>query len=316
MSGIKCNQCQHRGGRHSADCVLVTGKEGVDFVTCNLCGISMISLVSHLKKNHPGLVYDGQVTASASFNKRSNAHKGRECWITKLRRTNSEECSQKIAVMAERVRKTVMENSDERQRRSKLLAKLWIENRTIFVSTASETAKKTSSRPEILQARSERLANWRRDHPEEFFDKCTSQLCGYRTSVPEKALFALLVEKFPTFGFKGNQTIYRQDFSTPSHRRQIDVISKPMRVIVEFDGILHFENIPQWNQLDKVRAKDFEFNSVLGKEFTVVRIAYDQFSYKTGFSGPCLKQLQAVIHDHNRQPGVVFIGESYSKETK
>lgn len=238
-------------------------------------------------------------------------------WVAQMKQAGlTKELQEKIEVMAIKVSDTVRANTLERHRRSKMLGKL---NKTdLFRKKASETAKKVSSQIDILLARSERLRQWREENPQTFYEKCTSKMIRMQSSNGEKELLLCVKKMFPYIPFKGSQVIYRTEFSSVSHRRQLDISDKNCKIIIEFDGPVHFKNIPSWNQLGSVRARDSEVNKVLSKEFLLIRVSYDQWHSKRGFTEPCLNQIKQEINQHliAPTPRLVYIGWAYHQDTK
>lgn len=220
--------------------------------------------------------------------------------------------------MGKAVSAAIMSNPIERARRSELAKETitaWAKS-DIGRKVASETAKITSARPEILEARMKKLEEWRNKDPDLFFEKCISKLIQKRTTKPEKAVVKWLKLEFPTFDFKGNQRLRSKEYFhfTKTQIRQIDVMSKSHNIIVEFDGHIHFHNIEKWNQLPLVQAKDIELNvgaTALG--FTVIRIATSQFCYKTNDLIEKCKDKVRHILTTDRQQIVYFIGDEYDK---
>lgn len=104
---------------------------------------------------------------------------------------------------------------------------------------ASETAKRTSKRKEILAARTENLKRWRENNREEFEEKCLKPLINSFRSNAEKYLNVYLKERFDNF--KWSAQIKSDLFvANKTRRKQIDFLNKQDRIIVEFDGPHHF----------------------------------------------------------------------------
>lgn len=238
-------------------------------------------------------------------------------WVAQMKQEGNETGLQaKIDAMAKKVSASVMANEEERQRRSKFLGEL---NKTEkFRKKAAETAIKTSSRIDILLARSERLRQWREENPQAFYEKCTSQMVKMQSSKPEKALAAWVRMTFAEHEFRSSQKMYSQKFTTASKQRQIDIFSKLIGIAIEFDGRIHFVNIPSWNQLEAVQARDAEVNRILSKEFLLIRVSYDQWNSRRGFTESCLNQIKQEISQHliAPTPRLVYIGWAYHQEVE
>ena len=105
-----------------------------------------------------------------------------------------------------------------------------------------------------------------------------------QTTKPERELLAFLKSEFPEHGFKGNQQLMASCFTiNRTCRRQLDIFSKLRKVIVEFDGPLHFMNVESWDQLELVQTKDRELDegaTALG--YLVIRVGCDMVDKRTG----------------------------------
>jgi len=117
------------------------------------------------------------------------------------------------------------------------------------------------------------------------------------------------------FSFKRNQLLKRVNLFTEnkSKTKQLDVYDKINKIIIEFDGIFHFKNILKWNQLENVSVKDLKLNS-LKNEFCIIRVGYDQFSYRKldyGFKKDCLDCLDILIKRNTK--GLYCLGETYGE---
>lgn len=302
----------------------VTGTPDIDFVRCAICGYSSKKLGNHLLKAHglSTLHYqeqypDSLVLCANTVSALSEAHHGRMNWVTQMKQNGKEaELQIKTAEMGKRISSAVLANQVELQRRSKLLGKL---NKTDkFRKKASETAVQTSSRIDILLARSERLRQWREENPQAFYEKCTSRMVKMQSSKPEKTLAAWVRDTFPIHEFRSSQKLYNSEFTTTSKQRQIDIFSKKIGIAIEFDGRVHFVNIPSWNQLESVQARDAEVNRILSKEFLLIRVSYDQWHSKRGFTEPCLNQIKQEISQHliAPTPRLVYIGWVYHQDAE
>lgn len=300
------------------------GVLGIDFVKCVICGFCSKKLGNHLLKEHKKTSeqytkeYPGSVTLCDSTGANlSLAHHGRVNWVSRMKSTGQEaDLATKLAEMGKKVSSTLMSNSEERRRRADVLGAL---NKTKeFRSKASQTALKTSSRIEILLARSERLRQWRIENPQAFYEKCTSKIVKMQSSKPEKALAAWTRQTFVEHEFRSSQKMYHGSFTTVSKQRQIDIFSKKLGIAIEFDGPIHFKNIPSWNQLEEVQKRDAEVNSVLSTEFLLIRVSYDQWHPIRGFTEGCLTQIQQEIdlHLHSPSPKLVRIGWMYHQDAE
>ena len=211
------------------------------------------------------------------------------------------------------ISKGIMSSPSAREARRKNLSSL---NKTEeFRKRSSEVAKKTSSRKDILENRTKQLRGWRENHPDEFYKKCTSVMHRSYTSKPESDLFDFV--KTLNSNFKRNQQIHKAKkfMSVKSNTRQIDMLARKDKIVIEFDGIIHFKDVYRNGTLVKIRKKDKELNEVMTNEgWTVIRVSHDQYSYKSGegFKKECLDEVTKIIGLKER--GLFLIGESYEKQ--
>ena len=291
--------------------------EGVDYVECKLCKFASVRISQHVKKIHGmnRVEYEklyGTTSSSITHDRFVTNGKVNGNWIER-KKAAGDDLADYRAKMGKAVTEAIMSNDSERDRRSKLMAAL--NKRDDARERSSIAAKKTSARPEILAARSRQLSDWRKREPDSFYNKCTSKMIGFRTSKPEKWMLTWAQQEFLEFDFKGNQRLKSVDYFhlTTSQKRQLDILSKKCKVIIEIDGILHFKNIPSWNQLEEVKAKDHELNiGAVQLGYTLIRISYDQWNQHTGeVCKECLDKVRSVIVE--RRSGVHLFGENYAE---
>lgn len=303
--------------RHITDC-WPNGIEGVDYVECKLCKFAGMRIKQHVENVH-GLraaVYEGLYgpTKCAITKARYSASgKMNGDWIER-KKADGEDLATYRTKMSAAVSSAIMSNDAERARRSMALGDL--NKRDDFRKRSSEAAKRTSARKDIINARTKQLAAWRAQKPEEFYNKCVSKMIGFKTSKPEKWMLAWVQREFPEYEFKGNQRLKSVEHFhlTQSQKRQLDVFSKKHKIIIEIDGILHFKNIEQWDQLDECRAKDNELNvgaPALG--YVLIRISHDQWDQRTGeVCNACLEKVKSQITSGT--PGVYCNGKAYAED--
>lgn len=275
--------------KHTVNCEHSKLIEDMDYVKCRLCTYKARTLIKHLKRQHSLSKdeYGYEVVATACLKKQSEAGK-----------ING-------AGHGEAKSKGIMASDSARSARSKNLAS--INKRQERCEQSSEVAKQTSSRQDILGARAEKLARWRKSNPDDFYKKCTSIMIGMLQSKPEKKLFEQLSAFIPNL--KRNQRIYSINFSTLSHRRQIDMLDKEQKLVIEFDGPVHFKPLFGDEAYAKIKKCDLELNNVLvDMGYKVIRVSYDEY-VKKAFSDTCIaniidlvKSLEAKLH---------LIGKSY-----
>jgi len=213
--------------------------------------------------------------------------------------------------MGKSVSKSIMTNDQERKSRSERLSDL--NKRDDFRERSRLTARKTSSRPDILEHRSKNLSQWRNDNREEFYEKCIKPALKSRSSKPEFELFKIL-QSVEGYNFRHNQVVKSNKFTTKSSRKQIDIADKEKRVYVEFDGIIHFHPIKGKETLIETQARDKLLDEhILEHNWTLIRVSYDQFSYKNGgfFSESCLERIFQIL----KKPasGIYKIGTEYER---
>lgn len=211
--------------------------------------------------------------------------------------------------------KNMLENIDERKRRSELLGE--INKRPASRQKASETAKKTSKRKDILHKRTQQLREWRENNTEEFYKKCVEKLVGVFYSVGEKRLY----EFFQTFNnnFERNRFIKSKKYFTFSktNRKQIDFLDKDMKVMIEFDGPLHFQN--KFDSLDVIKHKDKQLERFVRetKKYMLIRISQKCLTQKYPYENSIFKPevLDKIISLlQNIELGKVFyIGKEYGE---
>jgi very-short-patch-repair endonuclease len=250
-------------------------------------------------------------SAQATFNR--TGHDNFD-WINRAKQAG-DNLSEYRVKMGKAVSDVIMNDLEERSRRSKLMGEL--NKSPEGRERSSVTAKRTSARPEIITVRTENLRAWREREPEKF-QAIITKMIGYRTTKPEKATLAFLQGEFPEHDFKGNRQLRSNQYfiMNKSRIRQIDIMSRSRMFIVEVDGHIHFHNISQWDQLALVQAKDVELNDALPRMgYTLVRISSDQWNAHTGeISDACKHRLIDLVRAFG-EPTVHFIGEQYDRST-
>jgi len=289
--------------------------ENIDYVECKICCefrrkklTYHIENVHNISKDTYREIY-GEVTCSKTKELYSNT--GNYDWINRAK-SSGKDLSLYLEKLGRATSLGIMKSHSARLARSKNLSRL---NKTDqFRKKSSIAAKATSLRPDIIESRTANLARWRDENPEEFYEKCTSKMHSSWQSKPEKLLFQIVNNKLP-HRFERNQQIRRiKKFKTVrSGTRQIDILDKIGKVVIEFDGIHHFKNMFKTNNsFEKTRERDAELNAVLVDEgYTVIRIAHDRFSYKSGgnFDESSIEELFNIIAA--KKTGLFLIGEGY-----
>lgn len=258
-----------------------------------------MKITQHVKNIH-GMTKEeyvaqhGPVIASASS--RNYAKNENWNWIER-EKANGNDLAEYREKMSKSVSEAIMTDPEERKRRAELLGEL--NKREDFRKRSSDTAKVTSARPEIIEARVKRLVN------------------NFKPTKPEQAIERFIEENFPKLGFKRNQQLFNKRFFlvNASHIRQIDFMSKENQIMIEFDGGFHFKQC-NFNDLDQSIAKDKELNlSAPRLGFVLIRIGASCYSYsKEDFSDECKEKLKIAVVQ--QQPQVVLIGSEYDEEYK
>jgi hypothetical protein len=239
-------------------------------------------------------------------------HRGQNFAWLKRAKARGDDLTAYKEKMGRAVSEAITSNPGERKRRSELMGEL--NRRPEARKRSSDVARLTSTRPEILKARAERLARWRELNPDEFYEKCTKAAHAIWHSIPELALFDLL-KNVEGYDFVHNQVVKSVAFPNKSKRKQVDIADRSRHIYVEFDGIIHFNaRIKGEDNFERVKCMDAMLDDYITKhDWTLIRISYDQFSYKDGgrFEPDCLKKLFEILKDP--RPGVHRIGKAYEK---
>lgn len=304
---------------------LVLGK---DYVVCQVCNFHAKSIRAHVFSEHNINDEDyrnqyGSLICSNSIDNYSAASKNNGSWIVKAKE-EGKDLTEYWSKVSSGVKKAIMSNPLERKRRSDLMTKLNDKQQSDpeFQKKVSETAKRTSSRKDILKKRAERLKKWRQENPNAFYNKCIKKITTSFQSKPEKQLHKFM-SSLDGFSFKRNQFIHSLSLTNKSNKKQIDMGDKSKRIYVEFDGILHFE--PKYGQekFISIQQKDSEIDQhILNHNWTLIRVSYDQFVYKTKivdkvkqdssyFKPECLEEIKRILADN--KPGIYKIGDLYKK---
>ena len=290
--------------------------EGVDYVKCKICGFTGKSISAHVKRNHSlsKSEYEkkyGPTVCESTKSTYSETSKINGDWI-KRAKERGEDLTGYFEKLSNKISEGIMKSDSAREARRQNLSGL---NRTQdFRERSSKTAKKTSSRKDIQDKRSKRLARWRENNAEEFYKKCTSVMHKSWQSKPETDLFGVVDQFFPDT-FKRNQILKRTGkfLSTKTNIRQIDIMSLENKIVIEFDGIHHFKDVfKKKGNLNEVNKKDQELNSVLVEEgWTVIRVSYDEYNYKENgkFKKETLDSVFNIISHKKR--GLWLFGKSY-----
>ena len=294
--------------------------EGVDYIKCKICDFTGKSITPHVKRNHSltKTEYEkkyGSTVCDSTKSTYSETAKVNGDWINRAKE-KGEDLTEYFEKLSCKISEGIIKSDTAREARRQNLSRL---NKTQdFRERSSKTAKKTSSRKDIQDKRSKQLAMWRKNNPEEFYEKCTSVMHSSWQSKPEMKLFEIINKRFPDL-FKRNQQLKRKKFiTTKSNKRQIDIMSLENKIVIEFDGIHHFKSVFKENKNFKNTIKrDQELNSVLVEEgWTVIRVSCDEYDYKE--NGKFKKETLDKIFDivTNKKRGLWLFGNSYCNAKK
>lgn len=292
----------------------------MDFVVCQICNFHAQNLGIHLKKVHKlssenyAVQYNGKTISEKSHVRYGENHFS---YLT-YAKENNVDLTEYWDKVSKGVSAAIMNNDDERVRRSVMMTDRnhIQQSDPVFQKIVSDTAKDTSSRPEILEARSEQLRKWREEYPEDFYEKCVKKMITTFRSKPERKLFEF-VKELDGFNFKVNQFINSVFVTNKSHNKQMDMGDKTNRIYIEFDGILHFLPKRGDDLLKQIRQKDGEIERhMIIHEWTLIRVSYDQYIdknkiEKSYFLPECLGQIKQILS--NNVPGIYKIGKAYGK---
>jgi hypothetical protein len=295
--------------------------DGIDFVICKICNFHAQNLGAHLTRIHNISSkeyikkYNGVIISKKSYEKYKLNGNGE--LLSNYIKNNLEEFCKKVS-------EGILNSPESRKIHSEMMIKLnnVQQNDPMFKKLVSETAIRTSARPDIQEQRSKNLKKWRDENPEEFYDKCIQKMITSFQSKPEKKLFEF-VSSLDGFSFRRNRFIHSQFITNKSHKKQMDMGDKEKRIYIEFDGVLHFQPKHGDEVLTRTKQRDIEIERhISNHNWTLIRISYDQFKYTTKtinkvkedasyFKQECLTELVKILD--NNIPGIYKIGEVYGK---
>jgi hypothetical protein len=317
--------------KHITSCIVEKNKlvEFVDYVHCKICNFHGSKLASHINLFHKNIdineykKINGPLISEKSSDKYSKANIKRGFELKKTFKTKEEAENFYKKRRENRVKNIKVKlniSDEERKRRSDLMKKL---NQTTFKSLKirkifSETAKKTSARPEIIEKRANILKKWRSENPEKCKEILQKMLAAKPItptwfSKPEKILFEILKE-YKGLEFNFNQVIINEALETKTNRKQIDICDKTKSFYIEFDGPTHFKPIYGIETFENTKKRDLLTEDfILKNNKTLIRISFDQFKdqRKNGgfFKEDCLKKLYYILD--SKLKGIYKIGDKY-----
>lgn len=215
------------------------------------------------------------------------------CGLRVKKRKRSEHqqaCPECLAIKAVNIKKRMERHnrSDEQRKR------------------ASETAKRTSARPEIQAARAALLRKWREENPEAF-SKCTAAAqASPKRSKPEAWLRENLLLGWPQGQIRCGE-----------ERKQVDFISES--VWVEVDGFFHFFEVKRIRDtrpsrlkrtLAVVQGRDAMLNQeARSRGICLIRVGVDCFARDGALRDEWKRTFTAMLH--SMPPGVWCLGRLY-----
>jgi very-short-patch-repair endonuclease len=293
-------------------------------VVCMICSEPFEHLVQHLRQAHGTNQVDylskfpGAQLLSESF-KIMASNRGLENgnWIARANEAGIDLTEYKTK-MGAAVSAAILSNPEERRRRSSLMGKMWKdpEKKEIFLRNQKTTGIRVSARPEILAARSARLKAWRDNNPDAFYVKCTKVMHEKWSSIPERKLRDFCQEI--NANLKWNQQLNSKEYFKINKRgrKQIDLMDKDSKIIIELDGPQHFRPIHGKDTFKKVVEKDLELERYcVGNGFTLIRVSYSEYLYKPSiknFNEECLNKIKNILT--NNKPGIHKIGKEYGEQ--
>ncbi|MDM8554870.1 hypothetical protein QUF75_09085, partial [Desulfococcaceae bacterium HSG7] len=169
----------------------------------------------------------------------------------------------------------------------------------------SETAKKTSSRPDIQQQRAARLKAWREQNPEAFRKIQSKAHASIKLSKLENWLEPYLNQ----WGFTRNVQL-----RCGEKKKQVDFVCKGKKIVIEVDGPWHFFPIRSQKNLENVQQRDRMLDEeILRRAWRMIRLSMQNFKGKSGelFSIK-LEELFAMINDET-WVGIRCLGSLYEQ---
>jgi very-short-patch-repair endonuclease len=286
------------------------GAPGIDYMECALCKFSGSNITRHIKIAH-GLTREeyceryGPTLAPASKKKYSSSVKSRECWITKKKEAG-EDLSTYRGKMSRSVSHAIMSNNKERERRGRLIGEL--NKRQDFRDRSSKTAKVTSSREDILTARTAALARWRENNPEKF-QETVAKCLEKKISKPERLLYELCKNTLGSSTTKQLQ-IQHPEIPTRTKRARVDIAHREKKILVEFDGPFHFKPILGQEYLELKRMRDLAVEKyAIEHGCLLIRVSYDTYS-KGQFTDEAKRAIVEALQSDTRS-AVIRIGEMF-----
>jgi very-short-patch-repair endonuclease len=296
-----------------------------DYVICSICSYHAKSLGTHVAKVHninPDVYKEQHQIICKKSSQNYSESASENSWLSKAvaERKDLTEYWSKVSTS---IKKSINSKPEEIKRRSELMTELNKKQQSNieFQKIVSETAKKTSARKDIQEARSQRLKEWRKNNPSAFYNKCIKKMITAFQSKPEKILYEHMLS-LEGFSFKKNGFLKSKYFTSKSKRKQIDIYDKNKRIYIEYDGIFHFE--PKFGDqiLSKTKQKDSEIEEhIKSHNWTLIRVSYDQFIYSTKtinkvkhdasyFKQECLDEIIRILNSNIA--GIYKIGSAYN----
>lgn len=288
---------------HLKNCIYRDGLiENIDYIQCKICCYKGKSITNHLRAAHKITrkeyieKYNSPViceTSSRTYGEISIKN-GNGQWYTN-QVAAGKDMTERNKKIAKSVSKAILSNPKEIQRRSDLMKELnkGILNDPRFRKIASETAKRTSARPEIIEARQKSIV----DHFH---------------SAGEECLRIHIQSKYDGFskGFIPSELF----IDNATRRKSVDLINRERKIIIEYDGDHHFRVIRNDPAVfEKVKRLDAALSEYAKQnDYMLIRISCDCFySAKKIIKPEHLETVDSFID--NFQVGTFYIGKRYAQ---
>lgn len=299
-------------------------KQNTDYVVCRICNLHAKTLGQHIVTQHKISIKEykekyGQCISekcSKTYSKLNNGKGAFETW-KKRQIAAGNNIEELMKIKNKRASEAMMANTELRQKRAANMKKLVTEflKDDNYRKNLSDRAKITSSRPDIIEKRSAQLKKWRDENPEKALKSLEKMLKTYQ-SKPEKLLLNFL-KKMKGFNFKNNKFLHDQSFNNKTNRKQLDIVDLSKKIIVEYDGEIHFNDYFKNGKLEHIQSMDKALDEyALKNDYLLIRVCYDQFTDRQNikncrFRFGALKSLVKIIKEN--KPGVYKIGEVYEQ---
>jgi hypothetical protein len=276
------------------------GVENVDYVECKICSLRRYKLGIHIKTKHLISIdeytktYNSPIICNRSKESYSKANKENGDWYSKAVESGKD-MTEYLDKVSNGVKNAIMNSPKERQRRSELMTK--INNEILcapeYRKIMSDSAKKTSLRPEIIAQRQESIVNNFHSAGEEYLKNyIESKYTGFSKGVLKSELF----------------------LDNATSTKSVDFLNEEKKIIIEFDGDHHFRVIyGNEKNFEKIQKLDAALNEyVIQNNYMLIRISCDRFDHrKKIIRKAALDEMDNLISSF--KVGIYTIGNRYGK---